>query len=139
MPPHNAPRIALQPKPYPKNLGESHPRWRIVHRLSAHESEPSHYHGLQGNYTTPYRHRNPTPQIVSTPNDVKHPSTMPHEYYIHAHDNTPEVVRHESAIDYKNSSFNISTNLGTPVAPRSLIWVRGLRIIEVSGSPGSTT
>ena len=37
-----------------------------------------------------------------------------------------------------NSLHSCSTKIGTPTAPRSLMWVSGLLMMDVSGVPGST-
>ncbi len=49
-----------------------------------------------------------------------------------------EKTTDRKAVIQENSDFNRSASSGMPSAARERIWVSGLRIIAVSGFPGST-
>ena len=67
-----------------------------------------------------------------------HSRTILTYFPVKTYSNSRVAHRHAPPPYSANSWRSFSTSCGTPTAPRSLICVRGLRIIAVSGFPGST-
>lgn len=135
---HSDPRSARQQVLAPKTRDASHRHWTGGHRPIAGGRVASHCRGLRERIISPFLPQSPTPQNACDPSGATNRQRGLSCSYIPPCDNMPIAPRHAPPPYFLSSSRSWATSCGTPTAPRSLMWMSGLRIIAVSGLPGST-
>lgn len=137
-PHHSVPHTSPPPRHAQGLRGASHPRLRTSHMPSVRATSRSHCRDLRDRRIlapfAPY----PTPQTYAYQSVAKGRQRAPHACYNPLCDNIRATPWHAPRLYSLSSSFSLANSCGTPTAPRSLICVSGLRIIAVSGFPGST-
>ena len=135
---HNDHHTSRQQQHVPHLTDANHPHSINEHRQNAHATWMSHYHDLQETLISARSAPYPTRQTFDDLSDARDQQRVQFCNYIPPDGSTYAVLQHAQQPYSANSFFNCSISCGTPTTPRSLIWVSGLRIIAVSGFPGST-
>ena len=135
---HSDPHSVQQQVLGQERRGANHPRSRSLHRLTSGATYYYHYRGSQGKQERLVATQNPRPQTYVFPSDATSRQRGQCVCYTPFHNKTREVLKLALALYLVSSSRSWSKSCGTPTAPRSLMCVSGLRIIAVSGVPGST-